>query len=211
MSFYIFNDLIGDIADNTQNPNAQYKEKWCDAWEVERKNGDSEKCPKCGRPVSMLRWLEPRKIRLSSTKYPDRLTTWLVEPMVVSERVKEAFEYQKLVGISEFIPVDIVKVARMKENNPTPPKYYCAEIEFTQNVKVDIDNTVIIGQKCGWLCDVCNPTGKTNDKIAKLSLDTTKWNGEDVFKVYSLGVVVSQRFFDFIHEHGFTNFNLTPI
>jgi len=209
MIFYTFDDLSIEKEAAIKNSDSTHKGKWCDAWEVDRLNGESEKCPLCGRHVSMLRWLEPCKIRLSNTKYPDRITAWLTEPMVVSERVKDAYQQNGLTGILKFIPVEIVKVAYMKENSPKPPKYFYADIPYTTNIKVYPDETVIVGQKNGWTCTLCNPWGTTIDEVKYLSLNTTEWKGEDVFKIYSLGATfVSKNFFDLVNEYYFSNFNL---
>lgn len=207
MKFYISNDVTKGNA----NPSTQHVEKWCDAWEVDRTNGDCERCPICGRPISMLKWLEPRKIRLTSSKYPDRLTSWLTEPMVIAGKVKKAYEQEGLTGIREFIPVSVTKVANIKNNSPKPPDYFCAEIDFTMNVWVDVDKSDVLGQEYDWSCALCNPWGTTIYRINKLVLDTSEWKGEDIFKVFLLGTVVSQRFYDLVQKGGFTNFNLVPV
>ena len=49
MKFYIFAE------EQIQPSNKQYREKWCDAMEVDDERGPFEKCPLCGRPVSMLK------------------------------------------------------------------------------------------------------------------------------------------------------------
>lgn len=211
MKFYIPDDLKVLKEHAKGAPDAQCDTEWCDAIEVDRNNGDSKRCPVCGRPVSMLEWLEPRKVRLSKAKYPDRLTSWLTEPMVVSERVKAQYEKENLSGIREFVPIEVVKVGRLKEKSPKPPRYFCAIIDYTTSVKIDLSKTVIGGQKCDWSCELCNPWGITVDHITQLALDTTNWNGDDIFRVYSLGVVVSQRFYNLIKENGYTNFNLGSI
>jgi len=204
-------DLKYDVERAKKHPDAQYVWQWCDAIPVDQVIGDCEKCPLCNGPISMLRWMEPRKMRLSNSKYPDRLTAWLSEPMVVSERVKDAYEQEGLTGIREFIPVEVVKVSRMTKNSPKTPKYFSAEIDRTTYVRIDVTKSVIIGQKYDWSCELCNPRGATCDKIVKLSLNALEWKGEDVFKVFSVGVVVSQRFYDFVEKHNFTNFNLVSV
>jgi len=88
MEFYRFDDLshIKDLCKNDSGK--QYVSEWCDAWPVDRVDGDAEKCPLCGRYTSMREWLEPRKMRLTNTRYPDRLWAYLLEPLVVSKRFK---------------------------------------------------------------------------------------------------------------------------
>lgn len=212
--FYIADDLKDDLEQYRKNPNAQYVWRWCDAIPVDDEvRGDSEKCPLCNQPVSLLKWLEPRKMRLTNSKYPDRLTSWLSEPMVISEKVKEAYEQEGLIGIRKFIPIEVVKISRMRKNSPPPQKYFSAEIDFTTNIQIDVTKSVIVGQKNDRSCELCNPLGMTHDKIIKLSLNVSGWKGEDVFKVFSLPgrVFVSERFYNFVKRHNFTNFNLIPV
>jgi len=211
MSFYISDDLTEVATLVKENPNARYFGKWCDALAVDELIGDSEKCPVCNRHVSMLKWLEPRKIKLSNTRYPDRLKSWLPQSFVISERSKEAYEQEGLTGIKLFTPVEVVKVSRMKKDSPASFNYFSAEIAYTSNVRVDVANSEIIGQNDDWQCALCNPFGSTRDQIIKISLDASNWQGEDIFKVYSLGVVYSQKFYDLVQKHNLTNFNLVPV
>jgi len=211
MKFYISNDFKDDLERAKENPDGQYVWKWCDAYAVDGKFGDCEKCPQCDRAVSMLKWLEPRKIRLTNTKYPDRLTSWLPQSIVVSEHVVQAYTEEGLRGIRKFIPIEVVSVSRRTKNSLPPPKYFVAEIEYTLNVRVDTANTIVAGSKHDWSCVLCNPWGTTCDQLSKLSLNAEKWQGEDVFKVYAAGVIFSQKFYNLIEKYEFTNFNLVPV
>ena len=106
MKFFVFDDLRDVASRAKKNPDAQYVGNWCDAWAVDEHIGDCEKCPVCDALVSMLKWLEPYRIRLTNTKYPDRLTSWLPESLVISGKVKTAYEHEGLSGIMKFTPVD---------------------------------------------------------------------------------------------------------
>jgi len=211
MSFYISDDLREASLQAKKNPSAQYVGKWCDAYAVDELVGEGEKCPVCEAPISRLKWLEPHKIRLSNTRYPDRLAWWIKDPMIISERVKSVFEDEQLLGIKEFIPVTVTKVARIKANSAKPPQYFSAEINYSLNVRVDVTRSKIIGQKDNRPCMLCNPFKSTRSQIIKISLDTSSWQGEDIFKVFSLGVVFSQKFYNLVQKHNLTNFNLVPI
>lgn len=196
----------------TQSPNEQYKGKWCDAWAVDDKYGTYEKCPLCGRPVSMLKWEEPRRIRLTNTKYSDRLSDWLNEPLVVSERFKKAYIDADLTGIRSFSRIDVVKVAHKKLWDPDPPNYYLADLGFSHTVNIDTDSTIIHGQQTDWICPVCNPFGTTYDSIERLALNTSCWDGIDIFRVYTCGFVIcSEKFYEFVKLNRFTNFHLVPV
>lgn len=180
--------------------------KWAIAWSVddERKPG-GVKCPLCGGYVTPKPWLDPKKIRLTSTRFPDRLSAWIGEPMAVSERVKDAYIKEGLTGIKSFTPIEVVKVARMKEGIVVP-RYFCGKLEFTDSVILDKEKTIIIGQKQERQCELCAPFGTTIDKEVRIVIDTSKWNGLDVFSLYTPYVFVSQRFVDFVERYGFTNF-----
>ena len=179
--------------------------KWAIAWSVDDVRGYSKKCPLCGGPVSSRTWLDPKKIRLTSTRFPDRLSAWLGEPMVVSERFKDAYIKEGLTGIKSFTPIEIVKVARMKEGMVVP-KYFCGELEYTDSVRIDQEKTIIIGQKHNRRCELCNPFDTTLDEKIKIVIDTDNWNGLDVFRIYAPFTFFSQRFVDFVERQGFTNF-----
>lgn len=214
MDFYIIDDMKETRELQTRpdwNPNAQYKGTWCDAWSVDRKNSTYEKCPLCGRPVSMLKWEEPRKMRLSNTRYPDRLSSWLTEPLVVSERFMNAYRQEKLSGILSFSEIEVVKVSHRKATSSKPPRYFLADLCFSKSVRINLGQTVIHGQKHNWSCALCNPFGSTCDSVERIVLNTDQWEGTDIFQVYAIGTICSQRFYDFIDNHGFTNFNLVPI
>lgn len=202
--FYVFQGALPPCDSATQ-----YISKWCDAWEVDRINGEAERCPICKHYISSLEWLQPRKIRLTSTHYPDVLREWLSEPLVVSERFVEIFRVAGLTGVREFVKIDEVRAPR--KNSPQPPNYYCAKIDYSTSIKVDFDKSQIYGRKYDWSCELCNPLGATTDRIDRLVLDTTQWCGEDILRVYGHGLVFSQRFYDFVRQNNFTNFNLVPV
>lgn len=211
MNFYIIDDVQETKrlqAQSNLDTNTAYRREWCEAWAVNRKNGAYERCPLCGRPVSMLKWEPPRKMRLVGTKYPDRLSEWLMEPLVLSERFIEAYQRAKLSGISTFSEIEVV---RKKATAPPAPRYYLAEVDYSQSVCIDLHRTILYGEKNDWSCAVCNPFGSTCSHITHLALNTAKWDGTDLFRVYAVGTVCSQRFYDFVNDFQFTNFNLVPI
>ena len=207
MNFYLFSDLKSG---KNLNPGTLYKSKWCEATVLDRVNGEPEKCPNCGRFVSLKKWEAPRKIELSNSNYPDRLSDWIPEPLVVSQRFVDLYRKSDLIGISQFIKIDSILVKNSK-SNLCPPDYYVAMIDFTTNVSIDVQKSNIVGQKYGWSCPICNPLGTTVDSVNRLVLNTDEWNGTDVFRVYGIGVVTSQKFADFIISNRLSNFNLVPV
>ena len=206
MTFYIL------ASEQIQPSNKQYRGKWCDAWAVDGKYGSFEKCPLCGKAVSMKKWEEPRKVRLTSTKYPDRLQAWLSDSFVVSERFMRAYSDSDLIGISSFSGIEVVKVAHKKAGNVLLPNYFYASIGFSKTVRIDTNKTIYHGQKTDWICPVCNPFGSTKDSIERLALDASQWDGTDIFRIYDSGsYFCSEKFYEFIKFNGFTNFFPVPV
>ena len=124
-----------------------------------------------------------------------------------------AYKASDLRGIGAFHPLETVKVAR-NHNPETYPKYYSAEINFTTEIKINLEKSEIYGRLYDWKCSLCNPRGGLTNRIEKIVLDVAKQD-KDIVRVGGLGVVngvlMSQRFFDFVEEHGFTNFNLVDV
>lgn len=209
MKFYVLTDK--DEGLDMSSPNSQYVGKWCDAWDVDRKNGPAEACPMCGRAISMLSWKEPRKMRLTNTRYPDRIIYWLMLP-IFSERFKNAFSEAGLKGIKSFSKIEVVKVSHMTKKSPPPPNYYLADVEFSQTVTVDTKNTIIHGSENGNPCPLCDPFGlRCINSIEKFALNTDNWDGADIFRVYPSTIICSQRFYDLVTANGFTNFDFVPV
>lgn len=212
MTFYIIDDMqeIKRLqARSDWDPNAQFRGEWCDAEEVAPKFEGYDKCPLCGHPISMLKWQEPRKMRLSNTRYPDRLAQ--MPSLVTSGRFVSAYRQEGLSGILSFSEIEVVKVAHKKPSSPEPPRYYLSDICYSESVRMDPEKTIQHGRKCGWSCKLCNPCGIVRYSLERLVLDTTHWDGTDIFQVYAVGTVCSQRFYDLIVSHVFTNFNLISI
>lgn len=70
MTFYTFKE----DQFNEKDMNKQYTPKWANVYEEDKKLGDCKHCPLCGKAVSSLQLLEPRRIRFTSKKYPDLIT-----------------------------------------------------------------------------------------------------------------------------------------
>lgn len=208
MKFYVLANKAEPL--RPLSPNDQYIGKWCDAIEVDRKYGPAEVCPLCGSYISMLSWEEPRKMRLTNTRYPDRIIYELLRP-VFSERFMNAYLEAGLRGIKSFSKIEVVKVSHMSKKSLPPPNYYLADVGFSQTVTIDMKNTIIKGSKHGQPCPLCNPFGLSFDSIERLAYNTEQWDGTDIFRAYPSKMICSQRFYDLVIDNGFTNFQLVPV
>ena len=97
--------------------------------------GSYEHCPVCDGPVSMLKWLPPHRIKLSSAK-PEKWGDFLwgtFSPLIVSASFKEIYENENLSGIAFFHPpAEIVRIGTRKPGDfpANLPEYYLIEIPW---------------------------------------------------------------------------------
>lgn len=176
--------------------------------QVDQKTGDYEKCETCGSPISMRKWLPPLKAKLSKPSYGDfvfgTFTTFLV-----TERFKKEYEATGLTGIVSFEPVEIVKVNRKRDSSPETPSYYYVSIARSKAV---IDEKKSKIRRDGEIsCNHCR-TGGVIKSLKGIFFEDNTWSGEDIFFPIGLPgtIVVSERFVDFVRDHGFSNINFIP-
>ena len=178
---------------------------YCESSDDAKYSSDTyPKCPVCGEAIGSLYWIEPRKVMLSKPKYGDFVSG---NVFLVSEKFKNAYEKTTLKGIKEFIPVEVVKIKRMRKDSPPPPLYYTIELEYSY-ARVDRKKSIIKGQRDRRYCSLCMPFRSTKDKINGIYIDDTDWDGEDIFHLHEMGnsVYASQKFIDFCLKNEFTNF-----
>lgn len=212
MSFYVLDDLMYSRQQAKENPNGRSKMPWCDAYDVHRVSGEGESCPLCGRPTTARSWERPRTVRLTNTRFPDRLHWYLFSSdlLYVSQRFKTLYEQEHLTGISEFERIETIKPpSRYKGETPI---YYVAEVPYSQAITLDAEHSVIKGTKHDWPpCPFCWPLETSKDTVEKLVLHTENWTGADILRVYAVGLVFSQRFYNFAQDNQLTNFPLVPV
>ncbi|HOL56854.1 MAG TPA: hypothetical protein PK351_06265 [Spirochaetota bacterium] len=89
-------------------------------------------CPVCGRAVSMLKWLPPHRVKLSSAK-PEKWGDFVWGAgftLLVSDRFKAIYEQEDLRGVKFFSPVGVVRIGTRKTGYlPSGmPTYYSIEV-----------------------------------------------------------------------------------
>lgn len=169
------------------------------------KYSSSPKCPKCGNSIGLMYWIEPRKVILSKPLYGDFVCG---NKFLVSDKFKNSYEKSDLVGITRFIPVEVVKIRHMRADSPNPPQYYSIDLEYSF-ARVDLKKSIVKGQRFSkeMYCPLCEPFGTTKDEIHGIHIDDTNWGGEDIFHLHEMGssIYTSQKFIDFCLEKVFTN------
>jgi hypothetical protein len=153
-----------------------------------------------------MKWLPPHRAFLENDRYCDFLYGSFPE-IVVSERVKTAYEASGLKGIKNFYPLEILKVRRKRKNSPPKPEYYVVEIgripARLEMLEVEWDEPP--------KCEVC--LSGIAKRVKGLRLIEETWTGEDIFLpiTFPREIIVTQRFVDFVLDNGFSNAEFVPL
>jgi len=170
-------------------------------------------CPVCGRPVGMLKWLPPYRVKLSSAK-PERWGDFVWGAgftLMVSERFKQIYEREELKGIKRFEPVEIVRVGTRKTGDLPPglPTYYLIEIVWGGANRDDIASKIV--WKREPTCSYCRIDGY-KIKFEGIVIEEGSWTGVDIFKARGAPgqILVSERFKEVVEKYGLKNVWLIP-
>lgn len=176
---------------------------------VDLVTGDFEKCEVCEAPVGMREWLPPRKVRLSKPFYGD-FVFGTFSTFLCSENFKEKFIKYGLTGITKFQEVEVVKISKKRPNSPQPPRYYNVKIVRGKG-RIDEKLSKVIREEDDKIdCQVCR--SGTIESFKGVFLEEGSWGGEDIFFPTGLPgtIVVTQKFYQFVNENGFTNIKFIP-
>lgn len=173
--------------------------------------GEAPYCPECNsRPIGMRKWLEPRKMRLSSSnqsKWGD--VVWGdAFPFVVSERFRHSYSQSELTGIEEFLPpVEIVKAGnKHSEMLNRLPKYYPIVIELLGANVSDAESGIVRKPQA---CEYCRGDVLAIERVV---VDESSWRGSDIFVARGLyGItLVTERFKTMSEQKALANIRLVP-
>lgn len=186
--------------------------KWAYADQVDPVQlGESKKCPRCGGAVSLLRWLPPHRIKLSSAK-PEKWGDFLWGAgidLMVSNRFKTIYEAEGLTGITMFYPpAEIVRVGRRKTGDlPSPlPEYHLIEIIWNgANLDDEASQAIRKEAKCEFHRGAV-------ESLEHIVIEPGSWTGVDIFEARGLPgrVVVSERLKQVIEAYKLKNAWLIP-
>lgn len=188
--------------------------KWAYAEKVEPVLlGEARVCPICDQAISLLEWLPPHRIKLSSAK-PEKWGDflWGGTFLAVSERLKDIYHAEGLSGIEYFYPpAEIVRVGTRKARDlpKSLPVYSAVSIKWNgANLDDEISGVV---RKPGK--SVCRFHRGWIQSLERIGLETVSWDGSDIFIArggLNSATVVSERFRDAIEKHSLTNAWLIP-
>ena len=172
------------------------------------------RCPQCGQLVSGGYWMQPRSIKITKRKLPDFLyTDGDQAPFLLSREALTKIQEAGLTGITAFQEIEASRFQRKAKAEMEIPSYYHIELARSR-ITIDHDHSVIVygKQNKTQYCPLCNQVTAPYDFFRTLSLNTTEYEGYDIFYIYELGgtVFFSQRFIEFYHESGLTNLHFLP-
>ena len=171
-------------------------------------------CPVCKKPVGLLPWLPPHRVKLSTSnpkKWGDFLWGPDIAPLV-SDHFKVAYEQEELRGITRFYPpAGIVRLGRRKPNEITGPlpSYRLIDIVWG-GAAVDLEASGIRTEEPAT-CDFCR-YGHLFLGQERTVLEEGSWTGEDIFMPRGgSNILVSERFRQVIERYHLRNALLVPL
>ncbi len=173
--------------------------------------GECDRCPVCGGPISMLRWLPPHRIKLSSAK-PEKWGDFVWGAgflLMVSGRFKEIYEAEGLTGITVFHPpAEVVRVGRGKTGDvpPSLPAYHLIEIVWNGG---NLDDTASGIIRKSSKCEFCRGAARSFERVV---IDQSSWTGVDIFEARGLygEIIITERFKRVVEIYGLKGAWLIP-
>lgn len=173
--------------------------------------GDVRYCPVCQRPLSLMRWLPPHYLRLSSAK-PEKWGDFVwgtVFPLMVSGRFKAIYEAEGLKGVSIFHPpATVAKLGNQKKGTLPEqlPEYHLIEVVWNAANLDDIASSAFRKRNDCWFC---RGSLASYDGVF---LEAGSWDGSDIFEARGLPgiVLVSERFAEIVKSYNLCNVLLIP-
>jgi hypothetical protein len=191
-------------------------DKWAYAVRLEPSEYSSfNRCPVCGGPISLRKWIPPIRIELSKREpnlWGDFV--WGTAYLLVSERFKTLYETEKLTGITKFYPqAEIARVGRTHVSQLRGvqlPRYYGIEVEWNGANMDDEASGFIRKAPNESMCSFCRIAPLS--RLEQIVIQESTWTGADIFTPRGgpVNYLVSMRFRDLVLKHGLTNAWLIP-
>lgn len=165
------------------------------------KTGKAKKCKGCGAFISMLDWLPPFDINVSTNELGDFIFGPYIG-FIVSQNFKTKFEQTNLRGLNNFRKVDLYHKGKFVNKD-----YFYPEISLI-NAFVDLKHIEFDEKE---LCDTCQKGSSIINRIDGIFFEAPTQIQKDIFYTTSIGqstIVLSSNFKDFIEKEKFTNLKL---
>ncbi len=162
----------------------------------DNRRGDALRCPKCGRFISSLRALPPIRVELKTyNKQFGDIAFGPGDQILISERLRHAYEVRDMRGLEDFFPVEVFKHSKKRKMGDFEiPDYYHCSIVRSQ-AKYDQVASEFDWEDPDHICEGCCRDSVLNG-YKRLVLISDTWEGHDIF--YARGStgtrVVTERF-----------------
>ncbi len=163
--------------------------------------GEPERCGSCGRNISLLRWLPPYVVELETwDRFFGDIAFGPGNDLLVSERFRDLWSRNELVGLLGFEPVEIVGVKRHKKCDRDPPPYY--RVSAVRSASVIDQEASGFEWESEVICPACRKDGILK-RWKRVVFETSTWSGENVFRAFGLTgtFFADERFREFFAEH----------
>lgn len=196
----------------------QYKFAWYETPKATYSD-DCFRCPKCGRPVSLLRWQPPYEVVL---KQPRRVGDFVRGAggcdFLTSVHFLTLCEEEQFSGIEEVLPIIVTRMGTTKAANSLerPRLFGLNLVHSLTQLKYEEMGIVWGSPPKPDYCRLCGPGGggiggwwKRRERVV---VDEATWSGHDIFfAINGPGtILLSERAANAIIQHGLTNATVTP-
>lgn len=193
MSFYIINNSLFDDS------------RYAYGEQFENFNvGEAIYCDKCGKPLTMLKWLPPLEIKVSKKQLGDFIFGTFPN-LMISKKVKTLIEETRVSGIKSFTPVNLFYRGKLLDF-----EYFYTDITISE-AKIDLNKSGI-GFDPNNICPKCQRGSYESMSFNHMKGIYFKNENEivdDVFKTKILGnEVVSEKFKAMVENNGISNISL---
>lgn len=160
------------------------------------KYGEAPRCDNCSQYIGMRSWLPPYRVELETWGIEFADVIIIGTDLLVSLRFKEAWERSRLVGLSGFGAVEVVRIKRHRKALGMPPPFFRA-IVSRSHTAIDV-----VASGFEWenapTCSTCL-LGDVIKRWKRTIIDEETWTGEDVFIARGLPgeIIVSSAFKSF--------------
>jgi hypothetical protein len=170
---------------------------------VDATYGDAPTCAVCSKPIGPRRWIPPYKVRLRSGTRTDKPGDSITGPgfdgFLATTNLQAAYIEASLSGVIDWRPVEIVNWS----GSP-----YRLTVLPDPTARADVARMDIEFSRSP---DCSNCQQGTIVGYRGVVVDESTWNGDDIFLLMNLGLlVVTDRFKTIVDENEFTGLSFEP-
>lgn len=173
------------------------------------KVGNGTRCSKCRAPTGILPWLPPFKVEIEA--WGKEFGDFAFSPdILTSKRFLDLFERNRLRGLENRGPVEVLRVTSHKRITGERPEYLKVDVAQSQTA-VDQDASGFVWDEKP-VCPVCR-LGGILKRFSRIVIEPCSWSGEDIFIARGLPgtYITSARFKTVCEVNGVKNSIFIPV